>query len=151
SVIGSGLALELQLVALRTHVPDISHVAVAGPRPDQAVLDLLDRDGIGVSMVTTIADAVFGANLVVLAGPARLNAPRLAKGALLVNATGIDLPAALLGSVHAVYVDDPAGLAGGRPFAKAQPARQRGRVRRLPAVAGDLGQVLAGDRPGRTA
>lgn len=164
SVIGTGQALELQLVALRTHVPDISHVAVAAiggpqggsphrasPPPDQAVLDLLDRDGIGVSMVTTLADAVFGANLVVLAGPARLNAPRLAKGALLVNTTGIDLPAALLESVHAVYVDDPAGLADSRPFAKAQPARQRGRFRRLPAVAGDLGQVLAGDRPGRTA
>jgi ornithine cyclodeaminase/alanine dehydrogenase-like protein (mu-crystallin family) len=154
SVIGSRLALELQLAALRTHVSDISHVAVAtvGSRlPDQAVFDLLDREGIGVSMVTTHADAVFGANLVVLAGLTRLNAPRLAKGAVLVNTTGVDLPSALIESVNAVYVDDLARLADSdRPFASAQPARQPGRGRRFPAVAGDLGQVLAGEHPGRT-
>ncbi|SDG48966.1 Ornithine cyclodeaminase/alanine dehydrogenase, mu-crystallin family [Lentzea fradiae] len=154
SVIGSGLALELQLAILRTHVPNISHVAVAvvgNLPPSQAVLDQLDRDGIGLSLVDSPADAVFGANLVVLAGPAPLGTPRLAKGAVLVNTTGVDLPAALLENVHAVYVDDREGLAGSdRTFSAIRPGRQRGRGHRSPEVVADLGRVLAGDHPGRT-
>jgi ornithine cyclodeaminase/alanine dehydrogenase-like protein (mu-crystallin family) len=156
SVVGSGLALDLQLAALCRHVSDISHIAVAtidSPAPDQAVLALLDRHGIGLSLVATPADAVFGANLVVLADPGRLDALRLAKGAVLVNATGVDLPAALLDRVHAIYVDDPTRLAGSaRSFAKAQPTRQRGRVHHphtRPSVVAGLGQVLAGEHPGR--
>jgi ornithine cyclodeaminase/alanine dehydrogenase-like protein (mu-crystallin family) len=153
SVIGSGLALDLQLAVLRTHVPNVSHVAVAiggNPPPDQAVLDQLDRDGIGLSLVATPADAVFGANLVVLAGATRLGTPRLAKGAVLVNTTGVDLPAALLDGVHAVFVDDPEGLADSdRTFVRTHPGRHLGRGHRSPSVVADLGRVLAGEHPGR--
>ncbi len=154
SVIGSGLALELQLIALRAHVPDVSHIAVAtvgNTPPDQAVLDLLDRDGIGLSLVETPADAVFGANLVVLAGGTRLEAQRLAKGAVLVNTTGVDPSAALLGGVHAVYVDHPDGVADrDRSFARARHTGYGRRGHRCPPVVADLGRVLAGEHPGRT-
>lgn len=155
SVIGSGLALELQLAVLRTHVPNVSHIAVAtlgNNPPDQAVLDQLDRDGIGISFVETPADAMFGANLVVLAGATRLGTTRLAKGAVFVNATGVDLPAALLDGVHAVFVDDQEGLADSdRTFVRTHPGRRRfGRGHRSPSVVADLGRVLAGEHPGRT-
>ncbi|SDP98554.1 hypothetical protein [Lentzea jiangxiensis] len=155
SVIGSGFALELQLTILRTHVPNVSHVAVAttgNQPPDRAVLDRLDRDGIGFSLVETPADAMFGANLVVLAGVTRLDALRLAKGAVLVNTTGVDLPVALLDGVHAVFVDDREGLAdSGRAFVKTHRATRRGgRGHRSPSVVADLGRVLAGEHPGRT-
>lgn len=155
SVVGSGLALELQLAVLRTHVPNVSHIAVAivgNPPPDRAVLDQLDRDGIGFSLVETPADAMFGANLVVLAGATRLGTPRLAKGAVLVNTTGVDLPAALLDGVHAVFVDDQEGLADSdRTFVRTHPERRRGgRGHRSPSVVTDLGRVLAGEHPGRT-
>ncbi|NGY63242.1 hypothetical protein G7043_30410 [Lentzea sp. NEAU-D13] len=155
SVIGSGFALELQLAVLRTHVPNVSHVAVAviGDEPlDQAVLDRLDRDGIGYSLVETPADAMFGATLVVLAGSTRLGTTRLAKGAVFVNATGVDLPPALLDGVHAVFVDDPEGLADSdRTFVRTHPGRRRfGRGHRSPSVVADLGRVLAGEHPGRT-
>lgn len=155
SVIGSGLALELQLAVLRTHVPNVTHVAVAtvgDTPPSQAVLDLLDRDGIGISLVETPADAMFGANLVVLAGSTRLGTTRLAKGAVFVNTTGVDLPVALLDGVHAVFVDDPEGLADSdRTFVRTHPGRRRGgRGHRSPSVVADLGRVLAGEHPGRT-
>jgi ornithine cyclodeaminase/alanine dehydrogenase-like protein (mu-crystallin family) len=154
SVIGSGPALELQLAALRAHVPDISHIAVAAvgnTPPNQAVLDLLDRDGIGLSLVETPAAAVFGANLVVLAGGTRLEAQRLAKGAVLVNTTGVNPSAALLGGVHAVYVDNPDEVADGdRTSTGAQPTRRGRRGHRCPPVVADLGRVLAGEHPGRT-
>lgn len=155
SVIGSGLELELQLVALRAHVPDVSHVAVAtagDAPPNQAVLDLLDRDGIGLSLVDTPAAAVFGANLVVLAGGTRLEARRLAKGAVLVNTTGVDPSAALLGGVHAVYVDDPDRVAADADLAFTGPRTTRygRRGHRCPPVVSDLGRVLAGEHPGRT-
>jgi ornithine cyclodeaminase/alanine dehydrogenase-like protein (mu-crystallin family) len=159
SVIGSGLALELQLVALHAHVPDVSHIAVAtvgSTPPDQAVLDLLDRDGIGLSLVDTPAAAVFGANLVVLAGGTRLEAQRLAKGAVLVITTGVDPSAALLGGVHAVYVDNPDGVADcdrsstGARSTSARSARHGRHGHRCPPVVADLGRVLAGEHPGRT-
>ena len=148
SVIGSGLALELQLAVLRTHVPNVSHIAVAtvgNPPPEQAVLDRLDRDGIGFSFVETPADAMFGANLVVLAGATRLGAPRLAKGAVLVNTTGVDLPVALLDGVHAVFVDDQEGLADSdRTFVRTHSGRRRGgREHRSPSVVADLGHAVA--------
>ncbi|MGW6445200.1 hypothetical protein [Lentzea sp. NPDC055074] len=155
SVIGSGFALELQLTILRTHVPNVSHIAVAtlgNQPPDRAVLDRLDRDGIGFSLVETPADAMFGANLVVLAGSTRLGALRLAKGAVLVNTTGVDLPVALLDGVHAVFVDDQEGLADSdRTFARTRrETRRGGRGHRSPSVVSDLGRVLAGEHPGRT-
>ena len=152
AVIGSGPAIELHLAALHTHVPDVSHIALAaGRKPGQAVLDLLDSAGIGLTLVSTPADAVFGATLVVLVGSARLTPARLARGAVLVNTTGVDLPTALLDGVHEVYVDDPSGLADSdRVFARPRPARQRGRRQGASAVVTDLGQVLAGDHPGRT-
>ncbi|PPK65657.1 hypothetical protein V5P93_005126 [Actinokineospora auranticolor] len=154
SVIGSGPALDIQLTVLRRHVPDISHVAVATvgcPPPGRDVLDRLESAGIGLSLVDSPADAVFGANLVVLAGCARLDAPRLAKGALLVNTTGVDLPAALLDGVHEIYTDDRVAFGRSENLLTATPARGgRTRGHRGPHLAADLGQVLAGEHPGRT-
>ena len=75
-----------------------------------------------------------------------------AKGAVFVNATGVDLPPALLDGVHAVFVDDPEGLADSdRTFVRTHPGRRRfGRGHRSPSVVADLGRVLAGEHPGRT-
>ncbi|MGL5859404.1 MAG: hypothetical protein ACRC35_13555 [Angustibacter sp.] len=161
SVIGSGTALELQLVAIRAHVPDVSHVAVAtvaGPPPDRVVLDLLDRDGIEVSLVPTSADAVFGATLVVLTQPTRpdeLGTSRLAKGTVLVNATGVPLPTALRTNAHALYVDDPGMLtadtrADDQELVDSRPCEHRLRGHRPPLTPEDLRRVVAGAQRGRT-
>ncbi|MFL6123575.1 hypothetical protein [Actinophytocola sp.] len=130
SVLGSGLAARLSITALATHVPGVSHVAVHGPtRVPGALAEQLDGAGIGLTVAECGADAVFGANLVVLAGPQPRAGWRPPTGAVVINATGrsvlLDPP------VDQVFVDDRRLLPGGAP------------------PAADLGQVLAGTHPGR--
>lgn len=132
SVLGSGLAARLHIAALATHVPGVSHVAVHGTRRVSAALaERLDGAGIGLTVAECGADAVFGANLVVVAGPQPRASWRLPTGAVIVNASGGSVP--LDSPVDQVFVDDR---------------------RLLPSTAprtADLGQVLAGTHPGRAA
>jgi ornithine cyclodeaminase/alanine dehydrogenase-like protein (mu-crystallin family) len=132
SVLGSGLAARMQITALATHVPGISHVAVHGPgRVPAAVAEQLALAGIGLTVATSATDAVFGANLVILAGQRSRAGWPLADGAVVVNATGQAAPEGMSARADQVFVDD----------------------RRLhdDQRAADLGQVLAGTHPGRTA
>ena len=128
SVLGSGLAARVLVTELAAHVPGISDVAVHAP-DGQAVPDCLADDlalaGVGLACPASVEDTVFGANLVVLAGPAAgdWQPPR---GALVVNATGRPSSAHVLSLADQVFTD-----------------AHSGRTR--------LGQVLAGAHPGRHA
>jgi ornithine cyclodeaminase/alanine dehydrogenase-like protein (mu-crystallin family) len=132
SVLGAGLAARLQVTALAAHVPGVSHVALHSPgRVPAALVEQLDGAGIGLTVTECGADAVFGANLVVLAGPQATTDWQFPHGAVVVNATGHALPDGV--QADQLFVDD-----------------RRLITRNCPVVA-DLGQVLAGRHPGRTA
>ena len=131
AVLGSGLAARLQVAGLAAHLPGVSHIAVHGLRQVPAALaERLDGAGIGLTVADTAADAVLGANLVVLAGPLDEADWTLPNGTVIVNATGEAVPLDV--PVDEVFVDD-----------------RRLLIDVLPEVA-DLGQVLAGAHPGRT-
>jgi ornithine cyclodeaminase/alanine dehydrogenase-like protein (mu-crystallin family) len=168
AVLGTRFAIHVHLAVLARHVPDIVHVAVRitdnteGPALEPKLVDQLDLAGIGLSVVTAVAETLFGANLVIAAseeafgGPGRADAPTvhdLVRGTLLVNASGHDLPGALLDHVDQVYVDDLALLAGhpGRDAAaRAEHDNTRtGGDTRPPAIAADLGLLLTGAHHGR--
>lgn len=131
AVVGDGLAARLQIATLAAHVPGVSHIAVYGLKQVPAALvERLDAAGIGLTVTDNARDAVFGANLVVLAGQQDEGKWTLPSGTVIVNATGQAVPLEV--PVDQVFVDDRRLLAS---F--------------LPDVA-DLGQVLAGTHPGRT-
>ncbi|WNV86434.1 hypothetical protein [Umezawaea sp. Da 62-37] len=168
SVIGSGLAAQLQLMVIARHVPDVSHIAVCALTDERGmpvstrVVDQLDHAGIGLAVTTHVDEAVFGANLVAVTGfdADVMRIDRLSKGAVLVNATGCDLPDDLVDGTNQVYVDDLARLdsAAGRHFARVDtaaedataPVRRHDGARRERGVEADLGAVLTGAHPGRT-
>jgi ornithine cyclodeaminase/alanine dehydrogenase-like protein (mu-crystallin family) len=145
ALLGVTPATQPQLAAVTRHVPDISHVAIchAGDLRssplEPRLVDLLEHRGIQLSAGTVAADAVFGANLVVVfpdgvdLTPLRIGT--LARGAVLVNASGRTMPAELATDLDEVYVDDM------------RLVDQRGHHHRK-AIA-DLGELLSGSHPGR--
>ncbi|WP_329107642.1 hypothetical protein OG792_04630 [Micromonospora sp. NBC_01699] len=200
SVIGTGLAAQLQTVIFARHVPCVSHVSVfltdtptapaAAPetaperamgtvsgttgrrrddggtdlfRPvfDPRVVDELDLAGIVLVGAASPAESAFGANLVVV-GPAgsaagsdsgvrRPGAPiHLAKGALLVNASGRDLPPALADQVGQVFVDDLTLVETAADHGLARPANARLQPQPRYRLVGDLREVVLGRHVGRT-
>jgi ornithine cyclodeaminase/alanine dehydrogenase-like protein (mu-crystallin family) len=167
ALVGTSHAVQLELGIIAQYVPDISHVAVYLATPEAGalgagVLDQLELSGIGLSTVAAPAAAVFGANLVVTTGDLRhedlrgLRANQLAAGAVLVNATGRDLPVALTNGVDQVYVDDLTWLdeCVDRYVVRAHLAGEGGRwpdrERTGPLeIRADVGQLLAGSRAGR--
>ena len=162
AMLGSTETTQFQLSVIARHVPDISHVALClaeGPRAVEPKLaDQLELSGIGWSVVRTPADAVFGANLVIAAdyGAARqdlgsLRLGQLARGAVLVNATGKDLPADLVDQVDEVFVDD-SGLLEDHRDRRVVANHLSGTTRRGDAggrIAADLSQLLLGRHAGR--
>jgi ornithine cyclodeaminase/alanine dehydrogenase-like protein (mu-crystallin family) len=167
AMLGSAEATQPQLSVIARHVPDISHVALwldgGKRRVEPKLVDQLELSGIGLSVVPTLADAVFGANLVVATNqnPAgqelsTLRLGQLAHDAVLVNATGKDLPARLVDQVDEVFVDD-FGLLGdhrerrvvaahlGEPTPRSGVGHGTG-----PRITADLAQLLTGQHPGRT-
>lgn len=170
AMLGTRFATQLQLAVLAQHVPDIVHVAVRVTDADEAealeprLIDQLDLAGIGLSVVPAVRDSLFGANLVVAAsedaltdGPAEAGVHDLVRGTLLVNASGHDLPTDLLDHVDQIYVDDLALLPEhtdryvvSRHWTHAATEHSwKGGDARPPAIAADLGLLLAGARPGR--
>ncbi|SDY89208.1 Ornithine cyclodeaminase/mu-crystallin family protein [Amycolatopsis xylanica] len=168
AVLGSGLAAQLQLTVLAKHVSDVSHVAVCagndgGWSPvEPRVLDQLDLAGIGLSVTSGVNEAVLGANLVIAAdaGLGRLEIGQLAKGAVVINAGGVDLPDAVVDGVDQVYVDDASLLDENshryfvtmhRAAQSTGPHRQKRfkgwHRRRL--IEADLGALLSGSHTGR--
>lgn len=159
AMLGPAAEVQPQLSVVARHVPDISHVALCGDSMgtkdvEPKLVDQLELSGIGLSVVPTVAEAVFGANLVIAtdhassAGDlAELRIDQIARGALLVNATGNDLPADLVDQVDHVYVDD-LGLLDRYPDRRAvathlaEPTTTRRGAE--PRIAGDLAGLLAG-------
>jgi ornithine cyclodeaminase/alanine dehydrogenase-like protein (mu-crystallin family) len=155
-----------QLSVLSRHVPDISHVALCSAsmgtsEVEPKLADQLELSGIGVSVVPTVDEAVFGANLVIATNPtasgqdvADLRIGKLARGAVLINATGRDLPIELVDQVDQVYVDD-LGLLEHYPDRhvvathQAEPSVSAATMRHGagPRIAGDLAQLLTGRLP----
>jgi ornithine cyclodeaminase/alanine dehydrogenase-like protein (mu-crystallin family) len=155
AMLGPAADVQPQLSVVAKHVPDISHIALSSESMgvgdiEPRLVDQLELSGIGLSVVPTVADAVFGANLVIAtdgSGSARdldqLRNDQIARGALLINATGGDLPADLADHMDHVYVDDLRLL-------------DRHTDRRVvaghlvePRIAGDLAGLLAGQVPRR--
>ncbi len=167
AVFGSDPATQLQLALIARYVPGVSFVAVwpdDGQPLDERVLDLLDRTDISLLTVGDAGEAMFGASLLVGFGLDRLPARRPAPGALLVNATGRDLPVNLENTADGIYVDD-LGLLGDnrhRRFVRVHNDRADRdseahwrtegwhRNQSRSQVRADLGQVLTGASPGRT-
>jgi ornithine cyclodeaminase/alanine dehydrogenase-like protein (mu-crystallin family) len=159
AVLGSADCTQPQLPVIARHVPDISHVALSlagGPAAiEPRLADLLELSGIHLSVVDTLADAVFGANLVVATNHSaprqnldNLRLGQLARGAVLVNSTGKDAPADLVDRVDQVFVDDIGLLPGhvDRHVVAAHLAGPDGADRRITA---DLPQLLTGRHAGR--
>lgn len=167
AVLGSGAPAQLQLTLNARYVRDISHVAIwpagieGGAPVEPEVLDELELAGIGLSFSKSVDEAVFGANLVILVGgpPDSLELGHLARGALLINTGGQDLPHDLVDGVDQVYVDD-AGLVADnteRYFIRMHLAesdtsdwpRLHDGSRHRRRIDADLGQLLTGAHPGR--
>jgi ornithine cyclodeaminase/alanine dehydrogenase-like protein (mu-crystallin family) len=156
SVIGSGTAAQLQLMLIARHVPDVSDIAMCplgtgNDRPvEPRVIDQLDLAGIELTLTNRAADAVFGANLVALAGDdgGELRPRSFAKGAVVVNASDHDLPDDVVEGVDQVYVDDLALVAASahRRFVRAHLA---GTGRPRCHLEADLAQVCTGRHAGR--
>jgi len=170
AMLGTRQAIQAQLAVIARHVPDIVHVAVCVTDEnetgalDPRLVDELDLTGIGLSVVTAPRDSLFGANLVVVVseealtdGAEQAGVNHLARGTVLVNASGHDLPTALVDHADQIFVDDLALLA-------AHPDRYvvARHLRHLssgtawtrdhghpPAISADLGRLLAGTHPGR--
>ncbi len=168
AMLGARLEIQSQLAVLARHVPDIVHVAVRVVDDTEVesleprLVDQLDLAGIGLSIVTALADALFGANLVVVVseealteGAEHAGVKHLVRGTVLVNASGHDLPGDLVDHVDQIYVDDLALLAAhaDRKVVRGHLTEPRsggaGGASRPPAIAADLGLLLAGVRPGR--
>lgn len=169
AVVGSGLAAQTQLMVIVQHVRGVSHIAIY-PGEDGGkgmiepkVLDQIDFAGIGLSVLAAADEAVFSADLIVTTGaaPAELYIRAMAKGAVVVNATNLDLPDTLVDSVDQLYIDR-AELVGDnldRYFAKTHSAGMEGNSewsyqpdawRHQRRIDADLGQVLTGTHPGRS-
>lgn len=153
AVLGPVQDTQPQLSVVARHVPDISHVALydgAAPHRadlDPGLVDQLELAGIELTLAPSVADAVFGANLVVATSHdtasldlAELKPGQLARSALLVNATGEDLPTEVVQRVDQVVVDD-------LELIRDHPERQI--VCADDLLAGDLAQLLTGQRTGR--
>jgi ornithine cyclodeaminase/alanine dehydrogenase-like protein (mu-crystallin family) len=150
AMLGPAADVQPQLSVVARHVPDISHVALSSESMgtkdiEPRLVDQLELSGIGLSVVPTVADAVFGANLVIATdgtGSARdlaeLRIDQIARGALLINATGDDLNADLADQVDHVYVDD-LGLLDHHSDRRVVAGHFA-----EPRIAGDLAGLLAG-------
>jgi len=136
AVLGTPADVQPKLAMVARHVPDIAHVAVCltgngSGGLDRRLVDQLDLAGIRLTVATTLADSVFGANLVVAASADALPGDaHLVRGAVLVNASGAELPAGLADRADQVYADR----------APADHARR---------ITADLGLLLTGGHPGR--
>jgi ornithine cyclodeaminase/alanine dehydrogenase-like protein (mu-crystallin family) len=165
TVLGTSHAAQLHLATVARYVPDISHIAVT-PTPtgrtrlQPRVVDQIDLAGIGLTVTRDVAEAVFGANLVVVADPNPwpLGTELLPKGAVIINTTGTDLPDDLVNHVDQIYVDDLRLLRNypQRYLVKmhlAGPDQTRPRLGngwyRRPRIEADLGQLLTGGHSGR--
>ncbi|WBB79880.1 hypothetical protein O7606_00235 [Micromonospora sp. WMMD882] len=174
SVIGPGRAVHIHAMVIARYVSWVSLVSVFltdqvatpdgatsttttpdGDALDARTVDELDLAGITLTRADSPAEAVFGANLVIVVGAAdRLPCPgpppHLAKGALLVNASGHDLPPMLANQIDQVFVDDLSLVGSAAAHGLARPAHARIHPQPCYRLVGDLRQVVRGEHVGRT-
>lgn len=156
AVIGAGEQARLQLKAL-TLVRGIESAAVWAPRIDQAQRfadEMTSSLGLRVTACTSIDTAIDGADVAITTTPSRapLIEPRHLQPGLHITAMGSDAehkneiaPAAIARATR--YVCDR--LAQVRVLGELHHAIEAGEVA-ADAVFPELGQVIAGQRPGRT-
>jgi ornithine cyclodeaminase/alanine dehydrogenase-like protein (mu-crystallin family) len=161
--------LEADVIA--RYVANVSHIAIwpglseARTRIDAARLaQRLDRAGTALSMTGQLAEAVRGANLVLVveAGKAAdslsVDIGHFVRGAVIVNATGRELPCSLTAGIEHIVVDYP-GLLSSNPRRylaepdegagnKPQIAHRVGQKRPRPIMA-DLLQIMTGTHVSR--
>lgn len=166
AMLGSPEATQPQLAVISRYVPDISHVAMClagGPRPvEPRLADQLDMSGIALSVVRTLTDAVFGAILIIATNHSAvrldldaLRRGQLARGAVVVNATGKDLPDDLVDRMDQVFIDDfgllddhlDRSVVANHLAPTTDLAGVHGEADRR--ITADLGQLLTGRHPGR--
>lgn len=157
AVLGSGPYAQHQLMVIAKYLP-ASHIAVCpmgGPTIDPRVLERISAAGIGLTLHSEVKQTLFGATLVVVTSesPGPIRYPDLTKGALVVNASGADLPDDVVDRVDRIYADAPdlmpgcgdryftrrhfdASAGGGHPLG--------GLVAHPPGVVVGLGKVLSG-------
>jgi ornithine cyclodeaminase/alanine dehydrogenase-like protein (mu-crystallin family) len=156
AVLGFDLTAQTSLSLIARYLPGLSHVAVCpiGDEPNQAcgpmeprIIDQLDLTGVGWSVTAGAAEAVFGATLIVatVASARWLEVGHLAKGAVLINATGEELSGYMVDAVDQIYVDD-AALIGSNSNAA---ALDRTGTRCPSRIEADVAQVLTGAHAGR--
>ncbi len=165
AVLGSGTVAQLEASIIARCVPDVSHVALwpaSGRCPALRLVDQLDLAGIGLSVTERADDAMRGANLVIFACPPTrdMRAGQFARGAVVINGMGSELPADLVGGADQLYVDYADLLCEDRRRYVVVPgaacgARRAGQGHRhnpgwLWRVEADLVQVMTGTHPGRT-
>jgi ornithine cyclodeaminase/alanine dehydrogenase-like protein (mu-crystallin family) len=171
AVLGSTPAVQLYLAVAARHVSSLSFLAACpeDQTVDPRALGMLAGAGVSVSVVADVDEAVFGANLLVVADPYHRLLPTngLALGSLLVNMSGQDMPDRLVNAVDGIYVDDAGLIEENRhrrfvrrhldaSTSEAKPLRRpEGWYRPLGwrderRIDADLGQVLCGAHPGRT-
>lgn len=118
TVIGDGLTAELSVSVIARYLPDVVHLSVHNGQLSPRVKDQLDLDGIDVAVTTDISDAVFGASFILATSALAAWLPRrLARGAVVVNTSGTDVP------THVDQVLGEADLA--RVAAGEHPGRRR--------------------------
>jgi ornithine cyclodeaminase/alanine dehydrogenase-like protein (mu-crystallin family) len=162
-VLGSGFSAELMIRMVARYVVGVSHVAVCaiGGSIDailtHRLIDELELSGIGLAVTSRVDEATFGANLVGIAGsePALdLRIHHLAKGAVLINCSGADLPVNLVHGVAKVCVDDLRLVDANahRYFVRLHRSSDEGgaagrrRDPRVRRIAADLGEIVRGER-----
>lgn len=121
-VVGPHRTTQWLLDVIGRYVPNLSHIAVfSADRAEKApvdlrVLDQLDLKGIGLTVATSVADAVLGATLVIALGQAggQIGYDQLARGSLVINPGGRALSDNLRESVARCYtVGDLVRILGG--------------------------------------
>jgi ornithine cyclodeaminase/alanine dehydrogenase-like protein (mu-crystallin family) len=115
AVFGTGTAIQVQIAVMAHYLPMLSHIALGSGGQEPAVtsvLDELERAGIGLSAAADPERAALGANLLIAVTPSPdpLRIGPLPLGALVVNATGQDLPPDVVACASRIYVDDLALL-----------------------------------------
>jgi ornithine cyclodeaminase/alanine dehydrogenase-like protein (mu-crystallin family) len=153
AILGSGYVLQAHLTVILRHLGRVGSIAICAGEERQGslieprLLDQIDLAGIRLVVAPTVAAAVSAADLavVVRSTAARLEIGVLAKGTVVVNATGQDLPGDLVGSVDQIYVDDASLIE--KKLDRYTVRTHLSGQRRIDA---DLGQVLSGTHPGRT-
>jgi hypothetical protein len=130
--------------------------AGAVPVIEPRLADQLELHGIGVSVVSSPSEGLFGANFVVTTSGREhqqstesLRSDLLAHGTVLVNATGNDLPEPLVNQMDEIYVDDVGLLEAHRDRRVAAMYLDSTSESGGPRLSGDLAELLAGQSPNR--